>query len=143
MARETAADAPDDADEVPVLKLDVTIIRKTIRSGDVGGAREMIEAQRAKFASSKRALAELGIVAAEADLAERKTKSAIGKYLDVVASYASTPQAEQALFAAAQLAIDRPDAGYKAEALLKDYLDAYPKGQFAKDAQRLLDSLKK
>ncbi len=132
-----------DGVRVPVLQFDATIIRKTIRAGKVGDAREMIEAQRSAHASSKRALAELGILAAEADLAERKTKSAIGKYLDVVRDFASTPQAEQALFAAAQLAMDRPDAGYKAEALLKDYVDTYPKGQFAKDAQRLLDSLKK
>lgn len=131
---------------VPVLQFDATIIRKTIRDGKVGDAREMIEAQRLAMGSksaSKRALAELGILAAEADLAERKTKSAIGKYLDVVRDFSSTPQAEQALFAAAQLAIDRPDAGYKAEALLRDYLDTYPKGQFAKDAARLLESLKK
>jgi hypothetical protein len=128
---------------VPVLVFDATIIRKTIRAGKVGDAREMIEAGRSAHASSKRAMAELGILAAEADLAERKTKSAIGKYLDVVRDYASTAQAEQALFAAAQLAIDRPDAGYKAEALLRDYLDTYPKGQFAKDAARLLETLKK
>lgn len=128
---------------VPVLQFDATIIRKTIRAGKVGDAREMIEAQRGANASSKRAMAELGILAAEADLAERKTKSAIGKYLDVVRDYASTAQAEQALFAAAQLAIDRPDAGYKPEALLQDYLDTYPRGQFAKDAQRLLETLKK
>ncbi len=128
---------------VPVLQFDATIIRKTIRAGKVGDAREMIEAGRSTHASSKRAMAELGILAAEADLAERKTKSAIGKYLDVVRDYATTAQAEQALFAAAQLAIDRPDAGYKAEALLRDYLDTYPEGQFAKDAARLLDTLKK
>jgi hypothetical protein len=128
---------------VPVLQFDATIIRKTIRAGKVGDAREMIEAGRSAHASSRRAMAELGILAAEADLAERKTKNAIGKYLDVVRDYAATPQAEQALFAAAQIAIDRPDAGYKAEALLKDYIDTYPKGQFAKDAARLLETLKK
>ena len=51
----------------------------------------------------------------------------------------TTPQAEQALFAAAQLAFDRPDAGYKPAALLRDYLDTYPRGVFARDAQRLLE----
>ena len=122
---------------------DASIIRRAIRAGQVGDAREMIATSRAEYGTQKRALAELGILAAEADLAERKTKSAIGKYLDVVRDYAATPQAEQALFAAAQLAIDRPDAGYRAQALLEDYLATYPKGQFAKDAARLLDSLKK
>ncbi|HEY4181418.1 MAG TPA: hypothetical protein VGM90_31445 [Kofleriaceae bacterium] len=118
---------------------DASIIRKAIRSGAVDKAREMIAASLTAHPSSKRTLAELGILAAEADLAERHTKTAIDKYLAVVRDFASTPQAEQALFAAAQLAIDRPDAGYKADALLRDYLDTYPKGQFAKDAERLLN----
>ena len=45
-------------------------------------------------------------------------------------------------FAAAQLAIDRPDAGYKPAALLRDYLETYPRGQFAKDAERLLGTVR-
>jgi len=88
-------------------------------------------------------LAELGILAAEAELAGRATKRAIDLYLAVVRDYPKTPQAEQALFAAAQLAFDRPDAGYHPEAILRDYLDSYPHGQFAGDAQRLLDRSKK
>src|SRR5262249_42557062 len=117
---------------------DASIIRKTIRAGNLVDARRLIDDAR-KATSSSRVLAELGILGAEADLAERKTRSAIDKYLAVVRDYPATPQAEQALFAAAQLAFDRPDAGYKPAALLRDYLDTYPKGVFASDAQRLLD----
>lgn len=140
-ARTTDVRTNDVRTEKPA-RLDAATIRTAIRAGRVDDARKLIDDSRKTYAGSRRALAELGILAAELDLAERNTRSAIDKYLAVVRDYASTPQAEQALFAAAQLAIDRPDAGYKPEALLRDYLDAYPKGQFAKDAQRLLDSRK-
>ena len=125
-------------DPPPAPAFDATAIRRTIRAGAVGDARRLIEDGR-RATSSARGLAELGILAAEADLAERKTRSAIDKYLAVVRDHPTTPQAEQALFAAAQLAFDRPDAGYKPAALLRDYLDTYPRGVFARDAQRLLE----
>lgn len=118
-------------------------IRAAIRAGKIASARGLIDESRKAFPTSVRALAELGILAAEADLAERKTKSAIDKYLAVVRDYPTTPQAEQALFAAAQLAIDQPAAGYRPAALLRDYVDTYPRGQFAKDAARLLSTLDK
>jgi hypothetical protein len=130
--------APVKPAPAPAKAFDAGAIRRIIRAGKLGDARSMIESGR-KATSSARGLAELGILAAEADLAERKTRSAIDKYLAVLRDYPSTPQAEQALFAAAQLAFDRPDAGYKPAALLRDYLDTYPRGVFAKDAQRLLD----
>lgn len=132
--------APD-AGTPPVPAFDARAIRSAIRAGNVADARRQIDDQRRAHASKRAVLAELGILAAEADLAERKTRAAIDKYLAVVADFPTTAQAEQALFAAAQLAIDRPDAGYKPAALLRDYLDTYPRGQFAKDAERLLAAL--
>lgn len=121
---------------------DASAIRRVIRAGNLADARKAIDDGR-KLASAKRDLAELGVLAAEAELAGRATKKAIDLYLAVVRDYPTTAQAEQALFAAAQLAARQPDAGYKADAILRDYLDAYPKGQFASDAQRLLDGAKK
>ena len=121
---------------------DATMIRKIIRAGNLADARRLIDDGR-KAANAAPDLAELGILAAEAELAGRATRRAIDLYLAVVRDYPTTPQAEQALFAAAQLAFDRPDAGYRPEAILRDYLDTYPHGQFAGDAQRLLDRSKK
>jgi hypothetical protein len=121
---------------------DATMIRKIIRAGKLADARRLIDDGR-KAANAAPDLAELGILAAEAELAGRATRRAIDLYLAVVRDYPTTAQAEQALFAAAQLAFDRPDAGYRPEAILRDYLDTYPHGQFAGDAQRLLDRAKK
>ena len=126
----------------PARPFDATAIRKVIRAGNLADARRLIDDGR-KAASTKPDLAELDILAAEAELAARATRRAIDLYLGVVRDYPTTPQAEQALFAAAQLAFDRPDAGYRPEAMLRDYLDTYPHGQFARDAQRLLDRAKK
>jgi len=126
----------------PARPFDATAIRKTIHAGNLADARRLIDDGR-KAASAAPDLAELGILAAEAELAGRATRRAIDLYLAVVRDYPTTPQAEQALFAAAQLAFDRPDAGYRPDAMLRDYLDAYPRGQFARDAKRLLDRSKK
>jgi hypothetical protein len=126
----------------PARPFDATAIRKIIHAGNLADARRLIDDGR-KAASAAPDLAELGILAAEAELAGRADRRAIDLYLAVVRDYPTTPQAEQALFAAAQLAFDRPDAGYRPEAMLRDYLDTYPHGQFAGDAQRLLDHLKK
>jgi hypothetical protein len=126
----------------PARPFDATAIRKIIHAGKLADARRLIDDGR-KAASAAPDLAELGILAAEAELAGRADRRAIDLYLAVVRDYPTTPQAEQALFAAAQLAFDRPDAGYRPEAMLRDYLDTYPHGQFAGDAQRLLDHVKK
>ncbi len=126
----------------PTRPFDATAIRRIIHAGNLADARRLIDDGR-KAASAKPDLAELDILAAEAELAGRATKRAIDLYLAVVRDYPTTPQAEQALFAAAQLAFDRPDAGYRPEAMLRDYLDTYPHGQFVGDAQRLLDRAKK
>lgn len=122
-------------------RFDPSVIRSTIRAGRVADARKLIEVGRQAYRGSAATLAELGILSAEADLADRQSRRAIDKYLEVVRDFPATAQAEQALFAAAQLAIDRPDSGYRANALLEDYLQTYPHGQFRKDAERLLGSL--
>jgi ferric-dicitrate binding protein FerR (iron transport regulator) len=125
----------------PAHRFDPSVIRSTIRAGKVADARKLIEAGRQAYRGSAATLAELGILSAEADLADRQSRRAIDKYLAVTRDFPATAQAEQALFAAAQLAIDRPDSGYRAKALLEDYLATYPHGQFRKDAERLLGSL--
>jgi hypothetical protein len=145
-------DAPADVDAAPhgerspparpARPFDAAAIRTRIHAGELAAARRLIDDGR-KAAHAAPDLAELGILAAEAELAERADRRAIDLYLAVVRDYPATPQAEQALFAAAQLAFDRPDAGYRPEAILRDYLDTYPHGQFARDAQRLLDRAKK
>jgi hypothetical protein len=117
-------------------------IRARLAQGDIRGARRLI-AETKNRATGKDVLAELGILAAEADLAERKVAAAFDKYLLVSRTYVKTLQAEDALFAAAQLAIDEPSLGHSSAALLRQLIEAYPEGRFAPEARRLLEAIEK
>ncbi len=124
-------------------RFDAAKIRARIAAGRVSEARTLIATSEKTFADSLRILAELKILTAEADLAERQYRPALDKYLAVVRDFPTTPQAEQALFAAAQLAFDEPAAGYQPALLLKDYLATYPRGKFRHEAERLLRTIAK
>ena len=108
-------------------------IRRHLREGATGAARRLIQrAERERAVSS----VELSLLQAETDLAERRYDRAKTRYLAIVAEYSGTPEAELALFAAAQLS--RGKAGLD---LLQRYLARYPEGRFAKEAHRLLEAL--
>jgi hypothetical protein len=120
---------------------DSTRIREALRAGDLPTARELLASSRARAAGSYDAMAEVGVLSAEADLAEGKSRAAIDGYLAVVRDYPRARQAEEALFAAAEVALDYPGSGLKASLLLRDYLATYPNGHFADRARSLLTSL--
>ena len=107
-------------------------IREKLRQGSIGTARQLIQQARAQGASE----AELSVLEAEADLAERRYSSARQRYLRIVETYPNSPQAELSLFAAAQLS-----HGSSSIDLLQRYLARYPNGRFSREAHRLLDTL--
>jgi hypothetical protein len=116
-------------------------IRDKIRRGDTRSARRLIDQTRANHAGGSSLLAELAVLEAEADLAEGKNAKAVERYLDTTLEFPTAPQAEAALFAAAELAAERPGTGYDAKLLLRDYLARYPTGQFVREAKSLLTTL--
>jgi hypothetical protein len=114
-------------------------IRSRIRQGRVQEGRALIEQARLQMPVRPRDLVELAMAEAEVELAEGRQASAIERYLDVVARYPRTTQAEQALFAAAQLSVNRsPRDGAR---LLDRYLKDYPGGRFTEDVRRLQRAL--
>ncbi len=118
----------------------VAQIRRRVRAGQIAEARELIRRARRDAPRRRPYLAEIAIVEAEADLAESHYRRAIDAYLGVRQSFPDTPQAESALFAAAQLSMDHEGHARGAQ-LLRSYLTAYPQGRFRSDAQRLLEML--
>lgn len=112
-------------------------IRARVRAGKLAEARQLL--QRAKTHPAYGHQAEIAVVEAELYLAERQYAQAIDAYLHAHRAYRSSPQGEEALFAAAQLALDHQGAP-RARALLEQYLKAYPQGRFREDARRLLES---
>lgn len=112
-----------------------TMVRQKLKEGAIGTARRLIErAQRERAAGD----AELALLQAETDLADRRPERARSRYLAIVTRYPQTSEAELSLFAAAQLS--RGQAGID---LLQRYLARYPDGRFAKEAHRLLRTLER
>ena len=142
-----AAAPPPDAPAAPVIVDElpapapprIAEIRSRIRAGQLPAARALIA--RAKSAGGRVDAAELAIVEAELRLAEGRYGAAVEAYLKVTRRFPRAPQAEAALFAAAQLALDHREAGHDGKALLQRYLAAHPRGRFQEQAARLLRRL--
>jgi ferric-dicitrate binding protein FerR (iron transport regulator) len=116
-------------------------IRSQLQQGQIKKAKATLSTARSR-ARSNRERAELALVEAEILLAEKRPAPAIRAYLTVAKRYRGTGQADVALFAAAQLALEHPGAGASGPHLLRRYTTEYPQGRFREDAQRLLNALK-
>jgi len=115
-------------------------IRRRLRAGEVGPARVLLREARRRRGLSRSGRAELAVLGVEADLAERRHAVAIEGYLDVHRRYGGTAQAETALFAAAQLALDHVGRA-RGVSLAQRYLRNYPQGRYGDEARSLIQAL--
>lgn len=128
---------PPKAVEHPAAQLERA--RIAIAHGDVAKARELVRS--VLDASPARAHAATGrALLADALLVERRRGEAIHAYLAVAHEFADLPQAETALFAAAELQFEtgRHAAARRA---LKEYIARYPRGRFRAEAKAKLARL--
>lgn len=112
-----------------------SMARDRLNAGDYRGVHLM--AKEVRDLGEQAALeAELTMLEAEAYLAEAQPGNALDSYLTVVHQFPSHPLGEQALFAAAQLALDYRPA--QTQRLIDEYLRRYPAGRYRKDVEGLL-----
>ncbi|MBI3184256.1 MAG: FecR domain-containing protein [Myxococcales bacterium] len=116
-------------------------IRQRLQAGKVEEALRLLLKAASLRDVSAAERAELAVVEAEALLAQSRYPEAIAAYLRVCRRFAGSPQAEEALFAAASLAVDRPDAGHRAPELLEKYRAEHPSGQYRAQVEQLLRAL--
>jgi hypothetical protein len=119
----------------------VAAIRSRLRSGRISEAKALYAQANHQANQDPITRAELATVGAEIAFAERRYALALRSYLAVVKRFPSSRQAEAALFAAAQLALDHPDLGFDGRELLRRYLSQYPHGRFAQNVDSLLRAL--
>jgi len=111
--------------------------RRALASGRAAEARRIVEPL---FRLGRDVAAEARAIAAESYLSEGRYEDAVERYRVVVRDFPSTPQAESALYAIAQLESEHGRPA-EARATLQRYLDRYPRGRFAKEASERLARL--
>lgn len=115
----------------------LTRARQALAAGRPSEARKL-----AATVTSPQSLAvEARLLAAESFLVEGRYDSAIAAYRLVVRRFGTTPQAETALYAIAQLETESGSRD-EAHAALARYLERYPRGRFAREARQRLDKLR-
>jgi ferric-dicitrate binding protein FerR (iron transport regulator) len=104
--------------------------RRALAQGHAGDARRLVEPL---FRLGRAVAAEARAIYAESYLSEGRYEDAVTAYRVVVRDFPTTPQAESALFAIAQLESEHGRPG-DARTTLQRYLARYPDGRFAKEA---------
>jgi len=132
-----AADTSPRARDKEDLAARLAEARRELGAGRAAAARRLFESlTRAPAAIAVEA--RLGI--AESFLVEGRYEEAIGAYRAVMRAHGTTPQAEAALYAIAQL---ESESGSPADAgaALERYLARYPRGRFAREARERLSRI--
>ncbi|MDB4973648.1 MAG: FecR protein [Myxococcaceae bacterium] len=115
--------------------------REALGASSVERARALLQ-QVDRRAASRTERAEAATLVAECALVEHDAPAAIRTYLQVAERYRGLRAGENALFAAAQLSTREPREEQAAR-LLSRYLERYPQGRFADEAQARLTQLKR
>jgi ferric-dicitrate binding protein FerR (iron transport regulator) len=111
--------------------------RRALARGNAGEARRLVEPI---FHLGREVAVEARVIYAESFLVEGRYTDAVDGYETVVRDFPRTPQAESALYAVAQLESEHGRAS-AARAGLQRYLDRYPRGRFAREANDRLAGL--
>jgi hypothetical protein len=111
--------------------------RRALAHGNAGEARRLVEPI---FHLGREVAVEARVIYAESFLVEGRYTDAVDGYETVVRDFPRTPQAESALYAVAQLESEHGRAA-AARAGLQRYLDRYPRGRFAREANDRLAGL--
>jgi len=127
-ATTTTAGVAPNADELARTRLGRA--RRALARGNAREARKTVEPL---FHLGRDVASEARALYAESFLIERRYADAIDGYLVVVRDFPSTPQAESALYAIAQLQTEDGRTN-DARRTLQRYLANYPHGRFAKEA---------
>ena len=104
--------------------------RGALARGSAGEARRLVEPL---FRLGRDVAAEARAIYAESYLSEGRYEDAVAGYRVVVRDFPTTPQAESALYAIAQLESEHGRPG-DARSTLQRYLTRYPHGRFAREA---------
>jgi FecR protein/Tetratricopeptide repeat len=104
--------------------------RRALARGSAGEARRLVEPL---FRLGRDVAAEARAIYAESYLSEGRYEDAVAGYRVVVRDFPTTPQAESALYAIAQLESEHGRPG-DARSTLQRYLTRYPHGRFAREA---------
>jgi ferric-dicitrate binding protein FerR (iron transport regulator) len=111
--------------------------RRALARGNAGEARRLVEPI---FHLGREIAVEARVIDAESFLIEGRYTDAVDGYETVVRDFPRTPQAESALYAVAQLESEHGRVA-AARAGLQRYLDRYPRGRFAREANDRLAGL--
>jgi ferric-dicitrate binding protein FerR (iron transport regulator) len=129
------APAPGAAEETTAARL--ARARRALARGDAAEARRAVEPA---FHLGRDVAAEARALYAESFLVEGRYTDAVDGYEVVIRDFPSTPQAESALYAVAQLESEHGRVA-EARATLERYLARYPQGRFAREAEGRLARL--
>jgi hypothetical protein len=112
-------------------------VRGALHRGSASDARALLEEARAEAAID----AELALAEAETLQAEGRPREALEAYLSVSERFPRASAAEDALFAAAQLAVLHGGPAHPPQPLLREYLRRHPNGRYRAETLRLLEAV--